>query len=283
MSRSYGRIAFTPAVQHEQERHGSRRFYRRHQARAEDVADGDALTDEVRAYLSDRDSFYLASVSETGWPYVQFRGGPPGFLTVLSDHTIGWADFRGNLQYVSVGNVRGNDRVALIVMHYPSRQRLKIYGHASIAEGDSASQVLARLADDRYEAVVERAVVVTVAAFDWNCQQHITPRYTLDEISLQTEALRHRLAALEAENAEFAPGAPEPVEGRSRSALTPKGHCPAAGRIPSRYAIAAASPRLPTDSFPRTLETWTLAVFTLMTSSEGICGLDWPAAPRANT
>lgn len=203
MSKSYGRIAFTDAVAAQQERFGSRRFYARHQTRAEDGDGSDALTGDVRDYLAGRDSFYLATVSETGWPYVQYRGGPPGFLQVLSDHTIGWADFRGNFQYISTGNLAGADRVALIVMDYPSRRRLKIYGHASIHDADEEPDLVGRLADDRYEAVVERAVVVTVAAFDWNCQQHITPRYTLEELRPQIDALQHQLAALQSENSEL--------------------------------------------------------------------------------
>ncbi len=203
MSKSYGRIAFTDAVAAQQERYGSRRFYTRHQARADDSDGVDALTDEVRDYLAGRDSFYLATVSATGWPYVQYRGGPPGFLQVLSDHTIGWADFRGNFQYISTGNLTGADRVALIVMDYPSRQRLKVYGHATIHYADAEPDLVGRLADDRYEAVIERAVVVSVAAFDWNCQQHIAPRYTLDGLRPQIDRLQHQLVAVQSENAEL--------------------------------------------------------------------------------
>jgi len=203
MSSSYGRVAFTDAVQSQQERYGSRNFYARHQARSEATGDGDVLTDEVREYLAYRDSFYLASTSETGWPYVQYRGGPPGFLRVLSDHTLGWADFRGNFQYISTGNLHRNDRVALIIMNYPTRYRLKIYGHATVHDADDDPDIVVQLADNRYEAVVERGIVVTVAAFDWNCQQHITPRYTLAELQPQLDPLRHRLSAAEAENTEL--------------------------------------------------------------------------------
>ncbi len=169
MSDGYGRIAFTQDVQKQQERFGSRRFYARHEARHGIFAGADPLTDDVRAYLAERDSFYLATVSETGWPYVQFRGGPPGFLKVLTDHTIGWADFRGNLQYNSAGNVQGNNRVALIVMSYPTRERLEIYGRAAVTYADEDPLTIAALVDDRYHAVVERGVVVTVEAFEWNC------------------------------------------------------------------------------------------------------------------
>ena len=203
MSNGYGRIAFTPAVQDQQEHHGSRHFYDRQTARADRTAGPDPLTDEVRNYLSKRDSFYLASVSETGWPYIQFRGGPPGFLTVLSNDTIGWADFRGNLQYISTGNLHHDDRVALIVMDYPARRRLKIYGHATVHDAEEAPALVERLAERHYDAVIERAVVVQVEAYDWNCPQHITPRYTLEEIREQTDILRHRVTALEAENTQL--------------------------------------------------------------------------------
>ncbi len=203
MSDSYDHIAFTEDVQKQQERYGSRRFYARHQARHGSAEGADPLTEDVRDYLAARDSFYLATVSETGWPYVQYRGGPPGFLKVLTDHSIGWADFRGNLQYISTGNVRGNDRVALIVMNYPTRERLKIYGHATVKYASEEPAALAGLVDDRYDAVVERGVVVTVEAFDWNCQQHITPRYTLAELETRLGPQRQRLAELEAENAEL--------------------------------------------------------------------------------
>jgi predicted pyridoxine 5'-phosphate oxidase superfamily flavin-nucleotide-binding protein len=131
MSKGYHDIAFTEDVRRIQERYGSRTFYdrrRMRRARANGSTDGDALSDAEREYLAERDSAYLATVSQTGWPYVQFRGGPAGFLRVLDDNTIGWADFRGNLQYISTGNLAANDEVALIVMDYPYRQRLKIYG-----------------------------------------------------------------------------------------------------------------------------------------------------------
>jgi predicted pyridoxine 5'-phosphate oxidase superfamily flavin-nucleotide-binding protein len=203
VSNGYGRIAFTPAVQDQQERHGSKRFYDRQATRPGRAGGPDPLTDEVRNYLAERDSFYLASVSETGWPYIQFRGGPAGFLTVLSEDTIGWADFRGNLQYISAGNLHHDDRVALIVMNYPARRRLKIYGHATVHEADEAPALVERVAERHYDAVVERAIVVQVEAYDWNCPQHITPRYTLEEIREQSDALRRRLTALEAENTQL--------------------------------------------------------------------------------
>jgi predicted pyridoxine 5'-phosphate oxidase superfamily flavin-nucleotide-binding protein len=204
MSRSYDEISFTPAVSNVQERYGSRTFYdrRRTRGRRADQPDGgDDLSADERAYLAERDSFYLATVSETGWPYVQYRGGPPGFLRVLDAHTIGWADFRGNLQYISTGNLAGSDRVALIVMDYPSRQRLKIYGRVRVAFAEEEPELVASVTVPDYDAVVQRAVIVTVQAFDWNCPQHITPRYTLAELEPFLAASRQRIRDLEAENA----------------------------------------------------------------------------------
>jgi predicted pyridoxine 5'-phosphate oxidase superfamily flavin-nucleotide-binding protein len=209
MSRHYDEVAFTEAVREVQERYGSRAFYDRRRARAATSKAGgvgDALSDDERDYLSECDSFYLATVSETGWPYVQFRGGPPGFLRVLDEHTIGWADFRGNLQYISTGNVATNDRVALIVMDYPNRQRLKLYGHARVAYVEDEPDLVARLTLPDYDAVVQRAVIVSVEAFDWNCQQHITPRYTAAELAPVLAQLRQRIRDLEEAAAEIPPG-----------------------------------------------------------------------------
>lgn len=184
MSRHYDAIAFTDAVRDVQQHHGSRTFYDRRRARgqADGATGGDPLTEDERDYLSERDSVYLASVSETGWPYVQFRGGPPGFLRVVDELTIGWADFRGNLQYVSAGNLVHNDRVAMIAMDYPNRQRLKIYGRARVVLPEDEPDLVAQLTVPAYDAVVQRAVVVTVEAYDWNCPQHITRRYSAAEL-----------------------------------------------------------------------------------------------------
>ena len=204
MSSHYDDIAFTDAVRQVQERCGSRTFYDRRRARGRGSSvssDGEALSQDERDYLGQRDSFYLATVNETGWPYVQFRGGPPGFLRVLDDHTIGWADFRGNLQYISTGNLAAQDRVALILMDYPNRQRLKIFGRARVAYGEDEPELVARLTMTDYEAVVQRAVVVSVEAFDWNCQQHITRRYSAADLEPAFTAMRKRIRELERDNA----------------------------------------------------------------------------------
>lgn len=200
MSKHYGAIAFTPAVRDVQRDHGSHAFYDRKRVQGTAVPGTDALTEDEKDYLAERDSFYLASVSETGWPYVQFRGGPQGFMRVVDDRTIGWADFRGNLQYISTGNLAGDNRVALIALDYLHQRRLKIYGRARIVTTEQDPTLVGTFADPVYEAVVERAVLVDVEAFDWNCPQHITPRFTVEELETHLAPLRDELTALRAEN-----------------------------------------------------------------------------------
>lgn len=201
MSKHYGSIAFTGDVRAVQSEHGSGAFYGRKLAAGKASSGRDPLTDGEKDYLRERDGFFLASVGETGWPYVQFRGGPKGFVQVLDDHTIGWADFRGNLQYISTGNVNGDGRVALIAVDYAQRRRLKIFGHARIVTADQDAALVESLSDPTYDAVVERVVVVTVDAYDWNCPQHITPRFTLEELEQALTPLRSELASLRNENA----------------------------------------------------------------------------------
>ena len=206
MSKHYGSIAFTDAVVGVQREYGSDGFYGRKRVQGNAAPGIDALTDDEREYLAERDSFYLATVSETGWPYVQYRGGPRGFLRVVDDHTIGWADFRGNLQYISTGNVGGDDRVALIALDYAHQRRLKIFGHARVVTVAEDPALVKSLADPDYSAEVERAVLVTVEAFDWNCQQHITPRFSAAELEPHLAPLRRQLADLQAENARLREG-----------------------------------------------------------------------------
>jgi len=195
MGNRFAEIAFTPAVQAQQEANGSRASYARF---LEGEPWNDRLGPKEIEFLAARDGFYLASVGETGWPYVQFRSGAPGFLRVLDERTLAWADFRGNRQYVSVGNVTGNDRVSLFLMDYANRRRLKILGQAEIRQLGDDEGLASGLAMPGYKAVVERAVVVRIAGFDWNCPQHITPRFTLDEVEQATQPLRDRVAELEA-------------------------------------------------------------------------------------
>lgn len=161
----------------------------------------DRFTEAEIAFIGTRDSFYMASVGETGWPYVQHRGGPPGFLRVIDDRTLGFADFRGNRQYISLGNFAANDRACLFLMDYPRRARLKIYVHAE-ARDLSRDPVLAeQLATPGYRGRAERAFVLRLEAFDWNCQQHIVPRFTEQDIAASFQRAGQRLEALEAENA----------------------------------------------------------------------------------
>ena len=161
----------------------------------------DRFTENERAFIASRDSFYMASVSETGWPYVQHRGGPQGFLKVVNDRTLAFADYRGNRQYISVGNLAANERVCLFLMDYPRRARLKIYAHAEKLALDADPALAELVAMPSYRAKPERLFRLRLDAFDWNCPQHITPRYTEAEIAVAVQPLRQRLAELEAENA----------------------------------------------------------------------------------
>ena len=199
----FGEIAFTPSVKAMQVRMGSRAAYARTEAGSRSR---DAIGDDEREFLAARDSFYLATVGEGGWPYLQHRGGPKGMVRVLGPHTIGFADFRGNRQYISVGNLATNDRVALIFVDYPSRTRLKILARARVVTAADDAGTLGKLAPPGYPAVIERGLVLEVEGVDWNCPQHIVPRYTEDEIAEATRPLRERLAALEAENAALRTG-----------------------------------------------------------------------------
>ena len=196
MGNRFAEIAFTPAVQAKQEANGTRASYARF---AEGPAWNDRIGEKEDEFIRARDGFYLASVSETGWPYVQYRGGRPGFLRVLDERTLGWAEFRGNRQYVSTGNLTGDARVAMILMDYANRRRLKILGRAELLEVGADAGLAAQLAVPGYKAVVERAVRIRVEGFDWNCPQHITPRFTIDEIERATQPLRDRVATLEAQ------------------------------------------------------------------------------------
>jgi len=194
MSSRFAEIAFTPAVRKAQERYGSREQNARVEARA---APQDQLGPHEAAFIAERDSFCIATVSETGWPYIQHRGGPKGFLKVLDPHALGFADYRGNRQYVSVGNLAGNDRVALILMDHANGQRLKLFGRATTVETTEDRVLLERLRDSSYRARVERGVLIRIEAFDWNCPLHITPRFTMEEIELALEPLRARIRELE--------------------------------------------------------------------------------------
>jgi len=191
----FGEIAFTPSVKAMQEKLGSRKAYA-----ALEVGDhhNSELGSDESDFIVVRDSFYMATVSETNWPYVQHRGGPAGFVKVLDARTLGFADYRGNRQYVSVGNLLKNDRVSLFFMDYPHRTRLKLLGHAELI-GTERTEVLKSLSVSEYKAKVERGILIHVAAYDWNCPQHITPRFTEEEVETAIQPLRRRIATLEAQ------------------------------------------------------------------------------------
>lgn len=188
-------LAATPAVKAAQAANGSLDYWEGFRG---DRA-FDRFTDAEAAFIAERDSFYMATVSESGRPYVQHRGGPAGFLHVLDDRTLGFADFSGNRQYLSVGNVSADDRASLILMDYPRRRRLKILAHVEARDLTSNTDLAARLALPGYKARVERAMVLRLETFDWNCPQHITPRFTQAEIAEAAAPLHARIAALEDE------------------------------------------------------------------------------------
>lgn len=191
MSR-FAQLAFTTGVQAHQKAHGSDRAYRR---MLDGPADADRIGPDERLFIGQRESFYLATVGETGWPYIQHRGGPPGFLRVLDDHTLGFADFRGNRQYITRGNLDHDDRVSLFLMDYANQTRLKLLGRARVVEDD------AELAVAGYPAKVERAVLIDVEGINWNCPQHIPQLFPRDAVEHALEHLQTRITELERENA----------------------------------------------------------------------------------
>jgi predicted pyridoxine 5'-phosphate oxidase superfamily flavin-nucleotide-binding protein len=205
MSRAYAELAFSPTVREMQTRQGSRHAY----ARLDSLDDRQQeLTDVEAEFIGRSDGFFQASVSETGWPYVQFRGGPAGFLHVLDNHTLAYADMRGNRQYISAGNLQVDPRAALILVDQARQQRLKIMGTVRLIEladagADGAAQeLIERLSSLQTDGKVERAVLIDVAAWDWNCLRHITPRYTEAEIAAAVAPLHEQIAALKAQLAQ---------------------------------------------------------------------------------
>ena len=189
-------IASTPGVRAAQEANGSGEFW----AGFDGDRAFDRFTPAEAAFIAERDSFYMATISESGWPYIQHRGGPPGFIRVLDEKTLAIPDFRGNRQYISTGNLATNDRAALILMDYPHRRRLKLYAHVEAKDLAADPKLAAKLALPGYRAKVERGLVIHLAAFDWNCPQHITPRFSEAELEPSLAPFRARLESLEAEN-----------------------------------------------------------------------------------
>jgi len=190
-------ILTTPSIRAAQAAMGSDRLYGDFKGHRE----FDRLTGDVVRFIAERDTFFMASVGESGWPYVQHRGGPPGFLKVLDETTLAFADYRGNRQYVSVGNLSADDKVALILVDYARSARLKILAHAEIVPLGADPELERAVSEPDYKAVPERIIRLKLAAFDWNCPQHITPRFTRAEVAESVGNLRERYAALEQENA----------------------------------------------------------------------------------
>jgi predicted pyridoxine 5'-phosphate oxidase superfamily flavin-nucleotide-binding protein len=197
MTDNFTELAFTESVKAQQEKYGTRTAY----ARMEQGGKfRNQLTWQEQRHIADRDGFYLSSVGDKGWPYMQFRGGPKGFLKVIDDNTLAFADFRGNGQYISTGNFKDNNKTMLFLMDYPNKTRLKIWAEAEVLEAADHPELAEKLIMPDYEATVERIIVFKVHAFDWNCPQHIIPRYTQEEVKDSQQALTARIAELDAEN-----------------------------------------------------------------------------------
>lgn len=190
MPRKFTQIAFTPAVKAAQAQRGSRETYARFE---ESGPENNSITPELEEFIQRIDGFYLGTVSSNGYPYIQFRGGKPGFLQVLDSKTLGFADFQGNVQYITVGNLSENEKAFLFLMDYRHRKRLKIWGRARYIEGDEALSNHVKMAG--YPALIERVILFEVEAWNWNCPQHIPIRYSEEEV----EALRCRIRELEAQ------------------------------------------------------------------------------------
>ena len=195
MPHTFYQLTFTPAVRAHQDRMGSSESYTKFIERGS--LHGNEIGPSEKGFIEARDGFYQATVSETGWPYVQYRGGPAGFLKVLDSRTIGYADLSGNKQYISRGNLDDNDRVAMILMDYANKRRLKILGRVSFSEGAEAA---ADLYPEGAETSAERAAFIHVEGLDWNCPRHITPRFTEAELRPHLNELGRQLAQLQAEN-----------------------------------------------------------------------------------
>jgi predicted pyridoxine 5'-phosphate oxidase superfamily flavin-nucleotide-binding protein len=180
MTGRYTELTFTPSVQAVQKHYGVRAEL---EPMDGEPSEASVLSPREAAFIAQRDSFYMASVLENGWPYVQHRGGPEGFVRKLDERTLGFADFLGNRQYLTVGNTKLDDRVSLFFMDYPNKQRLKLLARAEVFDADERPEVIAQLEDPTYRARIERGFLLHVEAFDWNCPQHITPRFTEAEFA----------------------------------------------------------------------------------------------------
>lgn len=198
MPHAFAAIAFTPSVKALQETAGSRAGYERGFGGSGELSHHE-ISDAEAQFLAQQRSFYMATVSETGWPYVQHRGGPRGFIKVMDQKTIAFADFEGNRQFISVGNAAGNNRVALIAVDYATKTRLKILGRMEVRPLTGQDPLTSALVDAGYKAKPQRAILITVEGFDWNCPQHITVRFDADLVERELAARDARIAALEAQ------------------------------------------------------------------------------------
>lgn len=192
---SFGSIAFSSASKKFQEKYGSRVAYQKMEARS--VFQG--LTEMEKEFIASRDSFYMASLGESGYPYIQHRGGPKGFLKVIDSQTLAFPDFSGNKQYITAGNVTTEKKVSLILMDYAAQARLKIYAKAEIVAWNDRPDLVRAVALENYAARTERIMLLKVDAYDWNCPQHITPRFTQEEIEEALAPQREYIAKLESE------------------------------------------------------------------------------------
>ena len=195
MAKNFAEIAFTNTVKALQEKHGSRKSYERME-KLHVIA---GLSENEIAFIAERDSFYIASIGQHHFPYIQHRGGPKGFVKVIDKDTIGFIDFSGNRQYISLGNIATNNKVALIMVDYPTKARLKLFARAEIIELNENPKLLASLDLGTYKHRPERMMLFHIEAYDWNCPQHITPRYTIDEIKTELEPLLEKVTILEKE------------------------------------------------------------------------------------
>jgi predicted pyridoxine 5'-phosphate oxidase superfamily flavin-nucleotide-binding protein len=192
MAENFMQRVLTPAVQAAQEH-----YFGRHLV-IENAPERDALSAEELAHIASRDSFYLATTNSDGWPYIQHRGGPPGFLKVLGANLLGFADLKGNRQLLTTGNLSGDDRVSLFLMDYPRRERLKVLGHARVLDAREHAELADQLSPaPELRSKIERLFLIEVVSFDWNCPQYITPRYTAAEVAEQVAPLKERIAELE--------------------------------------------------------------------------------------
>jgi predicted pyridoxine 5'-phosphate oxidase superfamily flavin-nucleotide-binding protein len=194
MAEKFLELLITPSVAKAQE------HYHGHAQQLPRGATRDALTADEVQFIQSLDSFYLSTISESGWPYVQHRGGAPGFLHVVNPTTLAFADYKGNRQMLTTGNLAANDRVCLFLMDYPQRTRLKILGHARIEDARAHPELVPKFAASDVQRIVERVFFIDVVSFDWNCPKYITPRYTVAEIEALVEPLKQRIAELESQS-----------------------------------------------------------------------------------